>query len=180
MSNTETTPRISLQDLLPAGASLRRSYRAGDIGAITALHGSLYASEYGNDSTFEAMVGDSVARAASEGWPQTNGGLWAIDIRDELRGCIAYTDEGAGVACLRWVLLTPELRGFGLGRGLVTTALDEIRSRGFNRVTLFTFSDLRAAAALYREAGFHITSEETGPRWGRDAVTFQHYALRFH
>lgn len=172
----QTTEMGRVAEAVPAFASLRRSLRPGDLGAITGLHGSIYADEHGNDATFEAMVGRSVARAAERGWPDS-GGFWAIDIDGELRGCIAFTDEGDGVACLRWVLLAPELRGHGLGRAMIAEVLSEIRSGGYRKAVLETFSDLRTAAAMYRAAGFEMVASETGPRWGRDSVTYQHYEL---
>lgn len=46
-----------------AEISLRRDLRPGDIGALAALHGRVYADEHDLDPTFEAYV----ARAAGEG-----------------------------------------------------------------------------------------------------------------
>jgi len=44
-------------------------------------------------------------------------------------------------------------------------------------VRLETFSALRAAAHIYLGYGFEVVSAETGPRWGRDEVTYQRYEL---
>ena len=48
---------------------------------------------------------------------------------------------------------------------------------GYRLVWLETFSDLQAAAQLYREHGFVVTSADTAPRWGRDSITFQRYEM---
>ncbi len=40
---------------------------------------------------------------------------------------------------------------------------------------LETFSELTAAAHLYREHGFEVVSAETGPRWGSAELTYQRY-----
>ena len=92
-------------------------------------------------------------------------------------GSLAMTDEGDGVACVRFFVLEPELRGEGLGRRLLRELLDAARARGFERVVLETFSELTAAAHLYREHGFQVTGAETGPRWGRAEITYQRYEL---
>jgi len=51
------------------------------------------------------------------------------------------------------------------------------RDLDYERLELETFSDLRTAAKIYRAHGFELTSEEVAPRWGRDPLTYQHYAL---
>jgi GNAT superfamily N-acetyltransferase len=156
---------------------IRRDLRPGDLGAIVAMHGRLYSAEYGVDSSFEARVASSIAKAGSSGFPGPSEGLWIVERDGEVGGSIAYTDEGAGVAMVRWVLLEPALRGMGLGRQLLGDLLTEVEVRGYSRVALETFSDLRAAAHLYRSHGLEVVWEETGPRWGRDVITYQRYEL---
>jgi ribosomal protein S18 acetylase RimI-like enzyme len=80
---------------------------------------------------------------------------------------------------LRWVVLDPGLRGRGLGRRLVEEVLDFAEAAGYQLVALETFSDLTAAAAIYRSNGFELQWEETAPRWGRETVTYQRYELSF-
>jgi ribosomal protein S18 acetylase RimI-like enzyme len=48
---------------------------------------------------------------------------------------------------------------------------------GYRKVWLETFSELQAAAHLYRDHGFVVTWEETAPRWGRESITYQRYEL---
>jgi GNAT superfamily N-acetyltransferase len=144
---------------------------------MIALHGRLYADEYGLDSSMEAFVGSSVVRAALRGWPQEQGGVWAVESGGRLAGCVGYTDEGDATACLRWFVLERQLRSQGLGRRLIAELIEEVRSAGFARIRLETFSELRAAARIYREHGFEVVESETGPRWGRDEITYQHYEL---
>ena len=87
------------------------------------------------------------------------------------------TDEGESIACVRFFVLDPDLRGRGLGRHLLEELLERARASGFERAVLETFSDLTAAAHLYREYGFRVMSAETGPRWGRAELTYQRYEL---
>src|SRR4029078_1505751 len=85
-----------------------------------------------------------------------------------------------GLAALRWVVLDPTLRGSGLGKGLIGEVVEAARSLGYDCIGLDTFSEVRAAAHIYRSHGFEVRWSETGPRWGRERITYQRYELNFH
>jgi GNAT superfamily N-acetyltransferase len=155
--------------------SIRRDLRPGDLGAIIEHHGRTYASEYGLDTGMEAHVAAAVAQTALRGFPRDTERIWIVELDGRHAGSLAMTDEGEGTACIRFFLLDPELRGKGLGRQLLQELLDTARAAGFGRVALETFSELTAAAHLYREHGFDVVSAETGPRWGRAEITYQRY-----
>ncbi len=158
-------------------ATIRRELRPGDLGAIVAHHGRLYAGEYGVDSTFEGFVASAVARAGVRGFPSEREEIRIVELDGEHVGSIGLTDEGEDEAAIRWFVLSPEVRGKGLGRRLLGELLERARELGYRKVWLETFSDLRAAAHLYMEHGFRVTSADTAPRWGRDAITYQRYEL---
>jgi len=155
--------------------SIRRELRPGDLGAIIEHHGRTYAREYGVDSSFEAHVAAAVARAALRGFPRETEAIWVVERDGKHAGSLAMTDEGDGVAYIRFFVLDADLRGQGLGRRLLEELLDAARMQGFERAVLETFSDLTAAARLYREHGFRVTNAETGSRWGRAQLTYQRY-----
>ena len=159
--------------------AIRRELRPGDLGAIIAHHGRTYSPEYGVDATFEAHVAASVATAGKRGFPREREGLWIVEAAGRHAGSIALTDEGDGVATLRWFVLDRELRGRGLGRRLVGEVVAEAEGHGYRLLKLETFSDLRAAAHLYRDHGFELVGAETGPRWGRAEITYQRYEKGF-
>ncbi len=159
--------------------TIRRALSPGDLGAIVAHHGRLYGREYGVNSEFESMVAASVADAGERGFPAAGEGIWIVELDGDHRGSAALTNEGDGVAMLRWVVLDRALRGRGLGRRLVAEAVSEARRFGYSTVALMTFSDLRAAAHIYRASGFELKWEDTAPRWGRAAITYQRYELSF-
>jgi N-acetylglutamate synthase-like GNAT family acetyltransferase len=158
-----------------AEPSIRRDLRPGDLGAIIEHHGRTYAREYGVDSSFEAHVAAAVARAVLRGLPRENEAIWIIERNGTHAGSLAMTDEGDGVACIRFFVLDSDLRGSGLGTGLLDELLATARANGFERAVLETFSDLTAAAHLYGDRGFRVVGAETGPRWGRAEITYQRY-----
>ena len=162
---------------MTAELRIRRELRPGDLGAIVAHHGRLYAQEYGVDASFEAQVANAVARAGARGFPREHEAIWIVENAGEHAGSIALSDEGGGEATLRWFVLEPHLRGRGLGRRLVGEVLSEARAAGYALIALETFSELTVAARIYRDHGFEVTWEETKPRWGRPEITYQRYEL---
>jgi GNAT superfamily N-acetyltransferase len=93
-----------------------------------------------------------------------------------VKGTITLIEESLALGRLADLVLVPEARGSGVGRRLVETVLAAARQTGYERLQLFTFADLREAAALYRSAGFEIASAEDTVRWGR-RMTWQRYEL---
>jgi GNAT superfamily N-acetyltransferase len=161
---------------LPSGVSIRRDLRPGDLGEIAALHGTVYAAEHGMDRRFEAGVARTLAEAVAAGWPD-RGALWVVEHRGRLAGSLALTEEQDGAGKVRWFLLTPELRGGGLGRGMLEELLSDADRLGLEPLRLETFSALEAAAHLYRSVGFEVTDSSRFSGWGRPII-LQHYERR--
>ena len=149
----------------------------GDLGTVLAMHGRVYAKEYGYDEEFEAHVAHGIAQfAAGLGAAHADsarpeaGWLWIAEDDDgEAVGTIALTVEEPGVGQVRWFLVEPGARG-GLGRRLLGAALDRARTSGLKHVRLWTVDGLDAAARLYLEAGFRRTQDVPGHRFGHDLV----------
>jgi ribosomal protein S18 acetylase RimI-like enzyme len=156
---------------------IRNELRPGDLGAIIAHHGRLYGEEYRVDARFEAKVAAAAAEAAERGFPTEREAIRIVEREGRHAGSIALTDEGDGEAAIRWFVLDPEVRGNGLGRRLLEEVLEFAVEAGYRRIWLETFSELRAAAHLYRDHGFVVTWDDTAPRWGRESITYQRYEL---
>lgn len=156
---------------------IRRELRAGDLGAIVAHHGRVYGEEYRVDTSFEGHVASTVAEAVARGFPGPREAICLVELDGEHLGSIALTDEGNGEAAIRWFVLSPEVRGRGLGRRLLGEMLARAAEVGYTRVCLETFSELETAAHLYRDAGFELVWADEAPRWGRERITYQRYEL---
>jgi ribosomal protein S18 acetylase RimI-like enzyme len=157
--------------------TIRDELQPGDMEAIVAHHRRIYGEEYGVDSRFGDFVAAAVARAAEHGFPTEREAIRIVELNGEHAGSIGLSDEGNDQAAIRWVVLSPEVRGNGLGRRLVGEMVAFAEEHGYRRVWLETFSELEAAAHLYRDYGFVVTSADTAPRWGRESITMQRYEL---
>jgi N-acetylglutamate synthase-like GNAT family acetyltransferase len=154
---------------------IRTQLAPGDIGYIIYLHGVLYAREYGLDKTFEGDVAIRMGEFARTYDPRKD--YFAVAESDgRIAGSIVINGVSDEVAQLRWFLVHPDMRGRGLGRELINSALEFCRQQRLKKVCLWTISELKAAAHLYRQAGFMVTREETHEIWGARR-TEQEYEL---
>jgi GNAT superfamily N-acetyltransferase len=99
-----------------------------------------------------------------------------VEKAGRVRGSVAIVDASENAAQLRWLILHPEVRGFGLGRRLVEEAVGFCRTCGYARVLLWTVKGLLAATRIYTGIGFRLTEEKTHRIWGNE-ITEQRYEL---
>jgi ribosomal protein S18 acetylase RimI-like enzyme len=155
---------------------IRSELRPGDVGDIVRMHGEVYAREYGLDATFEGSVAEMLGTLIRRGWPGEGEGIWVAEADGERVGAVILSDEGDGLSRLRTFVLRPEHRGAGVGHRLLDELLTSARAAGYERMELDTFSELRAAAHLYRGAGFRRVSARRRLMWGRE-IEFERYEL---
>jgi len=144
---------------------IRTEIRPGDIGYLIYLHGVVYAREYGLDYTFEGYVAAGLGEFAKS-FDESKDRLWLAEDGGRFVGSIAIVAHEDGTAQLRWFLVDSEARGSGIGSTLLRHALEFCRELKFNNVFLWTLGDLKAAAHLYAQAGFHRTEQKRHEIWG--------------
>ncbi|MSP05734.1 MAG: N-acetyltransferase [Acetobacteraceae bacterium] len=131
--------------------------------------------------TFECKVGQEMAEFLSRYDPERDFLLSAV-VTELVRASVAIDGSDPllplGLAHLRWFVVDAALRGQGVGKQLLSEAIEFARDAGFAGVYLTTFRGLEAAAALYATAGFRVVAEEVGESWGRE-VAEQRLEMRF-
>jgi N-acetylglutamate synthase-like GNAT family acetyltransferase len=151
---------------------MRTALQPGDVGAIVAMHGLVYAKEYGFDTTFEAYVAGPLAEFVLRASPRER--LWIEERDGRISGCVAIVEAEPDVAQLRGFLVHPSVRGGGLGRRLLNAALAFSGEAGYRRILLWTVAGLDAAQHLYRQAGFVRVDAAAVRRWGVDVIEERH------
>ena len=146
-------------------ARLRRP-RPGDLGRVVALHGELYAKEFGYDVTFEALVADIVAQFVRDFDPRVER-CWIAELEGEVVGSVFVVRKTRTTAKLRLLILSPAARGQGLGRRLTRACLAFARKVGYRKMELWTQSHLDAARAIYAAEGFRRQSTEKHRSFGK-------------
>jgi GNAT superfamily N-acetyltransferase len=152
------------------GGLVLRPPEPGDLGWVIERHGSRYASEYGWDARFEALVARIVADFA-EHRDSRREAAWIAELDGERVGCVFCTAADAeDIAQLRLLLVEPAARGAGVGTRLVDECLRFAGRSGYRRITLWTNDVLLAARRIYQRAGFRCDRREPHHSFGRDLV----------
>ena len=152
-----------------APAAILREPRPGDMGWVVQSHGALYASEYGFDASFEALVAEIAAKFLTS-FDASRERCWIADIDGAQVGSIFLVRHSDDVAKLRLLLVDPPGRGQGLGQRLVAECIAFARACGYRRITLWTQSILVAARAIYQAAGFKLVATEPHRSFGQSLI----------
>jgi GNAT superfamily N-acetyltransferase len=151
-------------------ATIRPLNRPGDLGWVVLAHGEFYAEEFGWNTDFEALVARIVADYAEGHDPQREA-AWIADIDGRRAGCVfCVASDQPDTAQLRILLVDPSARGQSLGRRLVDECVAFARAAGYRRMVLWTNDPLKAAARIYRAAGFELTAEEPHSSFGVNLI----------
>lgn len=147
---------------------VRRLGAPGDLGWVVMAHGELYATEFGWNTTFEALVARIVADFAAVESDRT--AAWIAELDGRRVGCVFCVGAEERTAQLRILLVDPVARGTGLGGRLVDECIRFARSAGYERIKLWTNDPLVAARQVYLSRGFVLVEEESHHSFGVDLV----------
>ena len=153
----------------PVRAYALRAHRPGDFGWIVARHGALYASEYGYDARFEAVVARIAADFLDRHDPARER-CWIAEIDGENVGSVCLVKKSATVAKLRLLIVDPRARGLGIGRRLVAECVQFARNAGYRKITLWTHGQLTAARRIYASCGFTCVGRKKVRTFGKRLV----------
>ncbi|WP_027581266.1 helix-turn-helix domain-containing GNAT family N-acetyltransferase [Bradyrhizobium sp. Ai1a-2] len=167
-----TAAMATIERLLGRAATPRavlRDPRPGDMGWVVQSQSALYASEYGFDSSYEALVAEIVAKFLTS-FDGSRERCWIADLDGTPVGSVFLVRHSDEIAKLRLLLVDPAGRGQGLGKRLVEECLSFARACGYRKITLWTQSILIAARKIYQDEGFVLVKSEPHRSFGQDLV----------
>jgi len=154
-----------------------KGYLPGAIGRIVELHGTYYHKTWGFGLFFETKVARELSEFLTR-FNESRDGFWTVYKNDRVEGSIVIDGIKAALegAHLRWFILSPELRGHGLGHRLLEKAISFCKEKGYPSIYLWTFEGLHPARHLYEKFGFKLVWQGEGTQWGTK-VTEQRFEL---
>jgi DNA-binding MarR family transcriptional regulator/ribosomal protein S18 acetylase RimI-like enzyme len=165
---TEST-EAALEPALDSERFRLREHRAGDMGWIVSRQSALYAEEYGWTTEYEALAAEIVAQFLKTFDPARES-CWIAEHEGASVGAVMIVRQSDAVAKLRLLHVERAARGLGIGKRLVAECVRFSRAAGYEKITLWTQSNLLAARHLYEAAGFTCISKEPHHRFGKDLV----------
>lgn len=162
---------LKLEDI-----TIRTHLQPGDLGYIIYLHGVLYKQEYDYGISFESYVAMGLHEFYSK-YNREKDGVWICEHKDQIIGFLLLMDRGNDTAQLRYFIIKPEYRGFGLGRKLMNLYIQRLKAAAYTHCYLWTTNEQEGAAHLYKKAGFVLTEEKKSSAFGKPLIE-QRYDLR--
>jgi len=143
-------------------------YYPGVVGKITEIHAVYYHENWGFDASFEAQVGMELSEFVSR-FDKDRDGLWVATQKGAFAGAIVIDGEQAFAdgARLRWFIVVPEFQKCGVGKALISQAVEFCKGKGFPKVYLWTFEGLTKARGLYEAVDFRLCEEHEVAQWGQ-------------
>jgi DNA-binding MarR family transcriptional regulator/ribosomal protein S18 acetylase RimI-like enzyme len=142
----------------PTGYVLRPP-QVGDMGWIVHRQGALYWQEYGYDERFEALCAEIVAKFV-QNLDAKRERCWIAEKDEEIVGSVFLVKEAEKTAKLRLLYVEPSARGLGIGGRLVAECVRFARQAGYEKIVLWTQSELDAARHVYEKAGFRVVEKK--------------------
>ncbi|MEZ2223738.1 GNAT family N-acetyltransferase [Rhizobium sp. RCC_161_2] len=157
---------------------IETGYQPGLMARCIEMHSLYYARTSGFGQLFEAAVASGIAEFSARLNRPCNQ-IWRAMRAGRVAGTIAIDGEDLGddKAHLRWFIVDDDSRGTGLGRRLLSSALDFCDRGGFAETHLWTFRGLDAARWLYELHRFELIGERPGRQWGEDVME-QHFVRK--
>lgn len=158
LTKTNGILEVSVAEPETAGMDLtiRPLESAADAAAFRALNEEWIARYFVVEEQDRRQLDDPVAA-----YIDTGGEILIAELDGRPVGCVALMPDGTGAYELSKMAISPELRGRGAGRKLLTAAIDHARELGARSLFLGSSSKLANAVHLYEALGFQHVPPET-------------------
>ncbi|MFF2479822.1 GNAT family N-acetyltransferase [Paenibacillus sp. NPDC058071] len=162
MQTIEQTLSDNLR-LEDATISIRDEYTDEDQALIIEKQRAFYTDLHGYDESFLEYLNKTMDSKIDK--------IWIAEENGKFAGCVGLVKETENTALLRWFIVESSMRGKGTGTRLVQALLDYCKAQQYERISLWTVSDLTAARKLYKKLGFHLAVvKDEQLLWGKKLV----------
>ena len=137
---------------------------------VTMLHGYMN-RHFGFGRDFETRISSDCAEFLSR-LDSPHNQIWRAEVDGQIIGTISIDGENLGdkLAHVRWFAVDDLIQGGGVGKALLSAALEFCDQQGFRETQLWTVKGLNAARKLYERQGFELAEEYIGDQWGSSVV----------
>jgi GNAT superfamily N-acetyltransferase len=144
-------------------------FQPGGLSSLCALQSAYYARHWSLDQYYESVVAGGVAEFLQRYDPQKDFVRLVIH-NDHVAGGITIDSRDGIEGQLRWFFLLEQLHGLGLGKQLISEAMDFVKSGPLQRIFLTTIAGLDSARRLYDSVGFTLEDEKISTTWGKETT----------
>ncbi|MFE4030338.1 GNAT family N-acetyltransferase [Priestia sp. YIM B13551] len=143
--------------------SVRSYYTSDDINNMIEQQWLFYNQVHKWDDSFLAYLQDTFNADIER--------IWIAEINREFAGCIGLVNDGNKIGQLRWFLVNPSFHKKGIGSQLISSLVQYCKERDYERLFLWTVSDMVTARPLYKKFGFEIKEvQEKKSLWGATLI----------
>jgi DNA-binding MarR family transcriptional regulator/N-acetylglutamate synthase-like GNAT family acetyltransferase len=149
----------------PKGPIVLRPHAPGDMGWIVESQARMYAAEYKWGKGLEAVAARIVADFLDNFKPGREA-CWVAERDGKRLGTVMLVERTPQVAQLRLLAVLPSARGHGLGHLLVKQCEKFARQAGYEKIYLWTQSELHSARKIYQAHGYRKVEEGVHTAFG--------------
>lgn len=148
--------------------AIRTMLMPGDLGYVAYLHGKIYSEECGYNLKFESYVLQGLYEFGKTYNPAKDR-VWICEMHGHMVGFLLGSHQEDKIQ-LRFFILTPEVRGKGLGKALMDAFMQYVEDQKIETIYLWTTREQETAIALYKRYGFTLTEEVDSELFGKPLV----------
>lgn len=143
--------------------SIRSYYTSEDVANMIEKQWSFYNQVHKWDESFLSYLHETFEAEIEK--------IWIAEIGGQFAGCIGLVNDDKQVGQLRWFLVNPVFQKRGVGTQLIKSIVDFCKEHNYERIFLWTVSDMLIARPLYEKFGFKMTEvKEEQLLWGQKLV----------
>ncbi|MBV7693145.1 bifunctional helix-turn-helix transcriptional regulator/GNAT family N-acetyltransferase [Limnobaculum sp. M2-1] len=138
-----------------------RPIEARDNAAIAEIIMSVF-SEYGLLGQEGFSFSDPILHQLSDVYSQQGSAYWVVELDGMVSGGVGIAPMEEGYCELQKLYFLPSVRGMGIARRMVITALEFARQQGYDYCYLESTTTLKESLKLYESVGFEYVEERVG------------------